>query len=164
MCSQIKYKIDFPRMDIKLIYFLQYLSFLSFSFFFLLFRATPPVAHGRSQAGVELELQLPAYTTDTAMPDPSCICNLHRSSWQCQVLNPLNKVRYQTRILMDTSQIHFHCVTAAIPSCSIFLALAFMQDKNTLKLSRQLTNSTITSPRKILPHPVTFHTIGRGSL
>ena len=30
--------------------------------------------------GVESELQLPAYTTATAMPDPSHICNLHHSS------------------------------------------------------------------------------------
>ena len=28
---------------------------------------------------VKLELQLPAYTTATAMPDPSHICDLHRS-------------------------------------------------------------------------------------
>ena len=32
--------------------------------------------------GVELELQLPAYTTATATPDPSCVCELHHSSWQ----------------------------------------------------------------------------------
>ena len=36
--------------------------------------------------GVELELQLPAYTTAT--PDPSCICDLHYSSWQHWILNP----------------------------------------------------------------------------
>ena len=32
--------------------------------------------------GVELEMQLPNYTTATAMPDLSCICNLHHSSRQ----------------------------------------------------------------------------------
>ena len=32
--------------------------------------------------GVLSELQLPAYTTATAMPDPSCVCNLHHSSQQ----------------------------------------------------------------------------------
>ena len=38
--------------------------------------------------GVELELQLLAYATATATatPDPSHICNLHHSSWQCQIL------------------------------------------------------------------------------
>ena len=43
-----------------------------------------------SRLGVESELQLPAYTTDTAMLDPSHICDLHHSSQQCQLLNPLS--------------------------------------------------------------------------
>ena len=43
--------------------------------------------------GVELELQLLAYTTVIAMQDPSLICNLHHSSQQHQILNPLSKAR-----------------------------------------------------------------------
>ena len=43
----------------------------------------------------ELELQLPAYTTATATPDLSHICDLHYSLWQCRILNPLNKARDQ---------------------------------------------------------------------
>ena len=43
--------------------------------------------------GVESELQLPAYATATAMLDPSLICKLHHSSWQCQVPGPLSKGR-----------------------------------------------------------------------
>ena len=35
--------------------------------------------------GVELELQLPAYTTATTTQDPSHICNLHHSSQLCQI-------------------------------------------------------------------------------
>ena len=31
--------------------------------------------------GVRSELQLPAYTSATATLDPSCICDLHHSSW-----------------------------------------------------------------------------------
>ena len=58
---------------------------------------------------VQLELQLSASTTATAMQDPSCICNLHRSSGQ--ILNPLSKARDRTCVLMDTSQILFHCAT-----------------------------------------------------
>ena len=53
-------------------------------------------------------LQLPAYTTATATPDPSCVCNLHHSSWQHWILNPLSEARDQTCVLMDTSQICFH--------------------------------------------------------
>ena len=41
--------------------------------------------------GVESELQLPAYTIATATPDPSRVCDLHHSSWQHQLLNPLSK-------------------------------------------------------------------------
>ena len=42
----------------------------------LFFRATL-TAYGGSQARVKSELQLPAYTTATAMPDPSRVCDLH---------------------------------------------------------------------------------------
>ena len=35
---------------------------------------------------VELVQQLLAYTTATAMQDPSCACNRHHSSWQHQIL------------------------------------------------------------------------------
>ena len=57
--------------------------------------------------GVESELQLPDYVTATATPDPSHICNLHYSSQQCHILNPLSKARDQTRILMDISWVHY---------------------------------------------------------
>ena len=38
---------------------------------------------------------------------PSCICDLHHSSWQCQIPNPLSEARNQTRVLMDTSWVHY---------------------------------------------------------
>ena len=57
--------------------------------------------------GVESELQLPAYTTATATPDLSLICNLHHSSRHRQILNPLIEARDQTCDLMDASQIRF---------------------------------------------------------
>ena len=43
--------------------------------------------------GVELKLQLLAYATDTAMWDLSHVCDLHHSSQQCQILNPLSEAR-----------------------------------------------------------------------
>ena len=58
-----------------------------------------------SRLGVELELQLLAYTTATAMPYLSDICNLHHSMWQCWILTPLGESRDRTHILMDTSQV-----------------------------------------------------------
>ena len=69
---------------------------------------------------VELEPQLLAYTTARVMPDPSRICNLHHSSRPCQILNPLSEARDQTRILMDTSRIHFYCATMGTPSFVLF--------------------------------------------
>ena len=55
--------------------------------------------------GVELELQSPAYARATATRDPSHVCSLHHSSRQCWILNPLSKVRDQTRNLMVPSWI-----------------------------------------------------------
>ena len=55
--------------------------------------------------GVQSELQLPAYTTATAMPELNRVCDLHHSSWQCQILNQLGEARNQTHILMDPSQV-----------------------------------------------------------
>ena len=55
--------------------------------------------------GVELELQLQAYATVTATTDPSCIFDLHHSSWPRQILSPLRKARDQTLILMNPSQV-----------------------------------------------------------
>ena len=48
-------------------------------FFVLFFRATP-VAYVIPRLGIKSELQLPAYTTATAVRDLSHICDLHHSS------------------------------------------------------------------------------------
>ena len=58
--------------------------------------------------GVELELQVPAYTTATATQDPTYIFDLHHSSWQHQMLNPLGEARDRTCILMDASRFRYH--------------------------------------------------------
>ena len=75
--------------------------------YFCLFRAAPE-AYGSSQAKGPSELQLLAYATAT--PDPSRVCDLHHSSWQPQILNPLSEARGRTCVLMDTGPIHF-CYT-----------------------------------------------------
>ena len=61
--------------------------------------------------GDELELQLPAYATATAKRELSHVCDLHHSSQQCQIPNPLSEVRDGTHILTDISQISFHSTT-----------------------------------------------------
>ena len=55
---------------------------------------------------VESELQLLTYTIATATQDLSQVCDLHHSSRQQWIINPLSGDRDQTRILMDTSQVH----------------------------------------------------------
>ena len=71
-------------------------DFIVFSFFFL-----EPQHMEVPGLGVESELQLPTYTTATATPDPSCICDLHCSLWQRRILNPQSKARDRTQILTD---------------------------------------------------------------
>ena len=66
--------------------------------------------------GIELELQLPAYTTATALQDLSHVYKLHHSSWQHWILNPLRKAGDGTYSLMDASQIHFPWVMMGIPN------------------------------------------------
>ena len=64
---------------------------------------------------VESELQLLAYTTATATPDPSRIFDLHHSSQQCWILNPVSKASNRTHNLMVPSQIRFRCATTGTP-------------------------------------------------
>ena len=85
-------------------------SLLDHQFFFFLFCFLGPnLQHMEVPSlGVKLELQLPAYTTATATQGPSHIFDLHHSSWQYQILNPLSKARHQTCILKEASQISLH--------------------------------------------------------
>ena len=72
-------------------------------FFFFAFLGLHPRHMEVPRLEVKLELQLLAYTTATAVPDTSGICDLHHSSQQCQILNTLSKVRDQIRVLMVAS-------------------------------------------------------------
>ena len=65
--------------------------------------------------GAESELQLPAYATATAMQDQSHVCDLHHSSRQQGIPDPLSEASDWTRILIDTSRICFHCAKKGTP-------------------------------------------------
>ena len=71
--------------------------------------------------GVESEPEPPAYATATAMPDPSHICDLHHSSWQYRILNPLSEARDRTRILVILSRICFSCTTTGTPTRTVLI-------------------------------------------
>ena len=58
---------------------------------------------------------MPGYTTTTATWDLSQVCDLHHSSWLCQLLNPLRGARDQTCILTDTGRVRYHGVTTGTP-------------------------------------------------
>ena len=64
-------------------------------FFFLSFCLSGPHPQHMEvlRLRVELELQPLAYATAIVTWDLSRICDLHHSSWQCQILNPLSKAR-----------------------------------------------------------------------
>ena len=66
-----------------------------FVFLFFFFFLGPHLWHMEvSSLGVESELQLLAYITATAMPDSSHVCDLHHSSQQHWILNPMFGARY----------------------------------------------------------------------
>ena len=78
--------------------------------------------------GVESQLQLLAYTTATTPPDPSRIYDLHHSSRQHQILNPLSGARDQTHNLMVPSRIHFCCAMTGTPKARSFNPLCLAGD------------------------------------
>ena len=84
--------------------------------FFFCFLGLHPRYMEVPRPGVESKLQLPAYTTATATSALSHVCNLHHSSWQHRILNPLSEARDQTCNLMVPSQIRFCCTTTGTPS------------------------------------------------
>ena len=58
------------------------LSYVSVFFVVVVFIVPQQQCMDIPRLQVELELQLPAYTTAIAKRDLSCVCNLHCSSWQ----------------------------------------------------------------------------------
>ena len=90
---------------------------IGFCLFVYLFRSTPAAyvssqARGRIRA---IAAGLQAYTTATATWDLNHVCNLHHSSGQCWILNPLSEARDWTCVLMDTSWVCYHWATTGTP-------------------------------------------------
>ena len=110
--------------DSFLFFFLSFLFFFFF-FFFFWFLLLPPQHMAVPSLGVQLELQLLAYTRATATQDLSHVYDLYNSSGQCQVFNPLSEARDWTLNLMSPTQIHFQCAMTGTPER--FFSSAFAQ-------------------------------------
>ena len=72
-----------------------------FLFLFFVFSRATPAAYGGSQG----RGRIGAVARATATQDLNCVCDLHHSSQQHQILNPLSKGRDQTRNLTIPSWI-----------------------------------------------------------
>ena len=72
---------------------------ITYSFFLIM---AIPAAYGSPRLGVKSELQLLAYTTDTATATATATWDPSRSLWQCQILNPLSEARDRTHNPLDT--------------------------------------------------------------
>ena len=79
--------LDLLLWKMKLFFCFLVCFFVFFSFFLRLHLQHMEVP------GLELELQVPAYTTATATPDPSHVCDLHHSVRQHQIFNLQSKAR-----------------------------------------------------------------------
>ena len=103
----------------------QLLILIIFSIFFFLFRAAP-MTYESFQARNWIR-------TIVASLCHSRICNLHHSSQQHRILNPMSGARDQTCVFMDTSWVHYQWATMGTPlflflllfSCSSFFTLVF---------------------------------------
>ena len=87
-----------------------------FAFFFFFFFLGSRLGHMEfPRLGVQSELQLLTTATATATQDPGCICDLHHTSQQGRILNPLKEARDRTRNLIVPSQICFCCAMTGTP-------------------------------------------------
>jgi len=67
-----------------------------------------------------LELWLLTCARATATPNPSHVCDLHHSSQQHQILNPVSEARDHTHNLMVPSWIRFCSTTSGTPDSISF--------------------------------------------
>ena len=94
-------------------------------FFFFLFFFRPYLQHMEvPRQGVEWELQLLAYTTATATPDPSHICDLNPTSRQCQIINPL-RPGIEPKSSQITTWVCYHRATVGTPCSTVFIVFFF---------------------------------------
>ena len=79
------------------------------------------MAHGGSQARGLIRAVASSLARNRATPDRSHVCDLHHSSQQRQILNPLREARDLTCYLMVPSQICFRYATTGTPKSVLFI-------------------------------------------
>ena len=101
--------------------------------------------------------------TQPAMQDPSHVCGLHHSSWQCRILNPLSGARDRTHILMDTSRVHYHWAMKA--TLNIYFSFEVNFTYNEIHKFLSILLSVYTFVIQILTQHGnwTFYTASQGS-
>ena len=82
--------------------FLMFMKVLVRAIFFFFFRAAP-TAYGSLQARGRIGASAAGLHHNGG--SKLHICDLHHSSWQCRILNPLSESRDRTCILVDPSLI-----------------------------------------------------------
>ena len=95
------------------------------------------MTYGSSQARDRIGAAAAGYATSTTTWDPSHVCELHHSSPHCWILNPLNRARDRTWVLMDTSQVCCHWATMGtlIPTMYRIFSLDFLSTALYMKIS-----------------------------
>ena len=120
-------------------------------FSFLVFLG-PHLGHMQvPRLGVKSELLTLAYATATAMLDLSRGCDLHPSSWQCWIPDPLSEARDQMCILMDSSRIHYHWATMGTPPNFLILERCILKcsERNTHDVWNLLSNCKAKKKKKV---------------
>ena len=102
-------------------YLMSFKLVFSFLFFFVFLPFLGLLLRHMEVPRLGIESELPAYARATATRDPSHICDLHHSSRQCRIVNPLSKAREQTCVLMDPSRACDHWATTGAPKLPCFI-------------------------------------------
>ena len=94
------------------------------------------------------------------MQDPSHVCSVHRSSWQCWILNPLIEARDRTHNLVVPSWIRVCCATVGPPYFSQRLTHSRSWSQGKVATVRRpakdggpLVSEALSSLEKNCPHP-----------
>ena len=109
-----------------------------FFFLFLAFFSATFTAYGSSQARGRIRAVAAGHSHSNARCEAR-ICDLHHSSQQCWILNPLRETRDWTCILMSTTRIRLHWAMMGTPRTEFSFPLCWVnsaKDNGLIRISR----------------------------